>query len=136
MLELFKIAAFISVLIYASCIDIKTKTVPTKVHILLFITGLLGVNLLSFLGLIATFIPLFIAALVTNIGGGDVKFAAMCGFVLQGTNGLLSILLGLILALVLVPIIHKLQHKPTNTPFALVPYLSAGCVIMALKGMF
>ncbi len=124
-----KLILFTSVLIYASVIDVKTRIVPTNVLVLLLIIGLLNVSLLSLVGLFIVFIPFFIISLFTNIGGGDVKLMAMCGFILQGTNGIMALLIGLLIAAIFVPIINKLNHKPINSFFPLVPYLSAGCVI-------
>lgn len=128
---------FILVLIYASYYDIKHLTVPTHLHILLFLTGLLNVSLLSIKGLVVAFIPMFLSALVVGgIGGGDVKISAMCGWVMQGFNGLVGVTIGIVLASLIVPIISKIKKQTKQKPFALVPYISAGCIIILLGGTF
>ena len=130
-----KLILFLLVLIYASIIDIKHKKVYTTTHILLLITGLLNVSLLSFLGLIITGLPILIVALNGDIGGGDVKFAGMCGFCLTGLGGVIGTIIGIVIALIFIPIKRKLtkEQKPYK-PFALVPFLSMGYCIVAILG--
>ncbi|HCA31161.1 MAG TPA: prepilin peptidase, partial [Ruminococcaceae bacterium] len=65
-------ALFAAVLAYASVIDIRTRTVPNRIHALLLLTGLLTVSLSSVLWALTLFSVFFIVALATDIGGGDV----------------------------------------------------------------
>lgn len=76
---------FAVILIVAGYIDIKTRTVPDYVHVLITIVGLINVNLVdSFMGLIIVPLPSFIVACLkeNSIGGGDIKLMASCGFFL------------------------------------------------------
>lgn len=128
-----KLLIFSLILIYASYVDIKKQIVPSHIHILLLIVGLFNASLLSIFGAFIAFLPLFLVAIKTNgIGGGDVKLAGMCGFVLQGINGLIGIMLGVLTALVVVPSIRLIRKKDINEKFPLVPYLSFGCIFIAL----
>ena len=135
LLHLFQLCCFFSVLVYASYIDVKTRTVPNRIYILLLLTGLITISLPSLTGFIMTGLPLLISALVpkTELGGGDVKFGAMCGFVLKGTTGLTALLFGLIVCFVSVPIFCKVtQRSIKGTRIPLIPFLSAGCVLTSL----
>jgi prepilin signal peptidase PulO-like enzyme (type II secretory pathway) len=128
-------AAFFVVLLLASVIDIKTHTVPVPVYMLVILIGLYHPTLSALEGLVITFIPLLITGLLfpTRFGGGDIKFGALCGFILTGTKGLIALFLGAILCLFLVPILLKLLHKSMkNTEIPLLPFLSIGCVIASL----
>ncbi len=128
-----KFIIFSLILLYASYIDIKKRIVPTHVHILLLLTGLLNVSLLSFAGYAIAFLPIFLVAVAKGgIGGGDVKLAGMCGFIMQGMNGLLGIMFGMVIAILIVPLKKLLKKEKINTPFALVPYLSIGCFLVTL----
>ncbi len=112
--------------------DLKYQKVFTHIHIALLLVGMFNVNVLSVIGYITAFLPFLIVALKGGIGGGDVKFAGMCGFVMQGINGLAGLILGLLIALLIVPIIQKIKHK--KEPFPLIPYLSIGCGVIGILG--
>ena len=130
-----KFILFLFVLLYASIYDLKHLTVPTHVHICLFLVGLINVNLYSLIGWCIAFIPLFLATLfMGGIGGGDIKLAGMCGWVMQGLGGLLGTIIGFILAILIMPIIRKLKKQSKQTPFALVPYISIGCLLLITLG--
>lgn len=129
-----KLILLTAVLLHASYVDIKTKEVNTITYILLFITGLIDLSRLSFLGLIITALPLAAVAILNGgIGGGDVKLAAMCGFCLGGIYGLCGTAIGTILAVIVIPIKHAVtkETKPYK-PFAFVPFLSFGYLLMAV----
>lgn len=138
-----KIVLFLTVLSLASIVDIRHKTVPTMVHIALFTVGFIDISIASWVGLVATFLPLFIVALIYplgSIGGGDVKISALIGFCMGGMNGLISMLIGFSIAVIIIPIKNKITKQPrriTPSPFALVPFLTAGCfVFILLNGTF
>jgi Flp pilus assembly protein protease CpaA len=125
-----KLICFLAVIGYASVFDVTTRIIPNRVYLLLLLTGLLQAELSSVTGLILTAVPLLItAAIRKNFGGGDVKFGALCGFVLKGTNGMAGLALGSVFCLLAVPIIRKFV-KWGKVP--LVPFLSAGCAAIAV----
>lgn len=130
MYGIIKLICFLAVLGYASFLDITTRIIQNRVYLLLLLIGLLQVDLSSVTGLILTAIPMLItAAIRKNFGGGDVKFGALCGFVLKGINGMAGLALGSVFCLLAVPIIRKFV-KWGKVP--LVPFLSAGCAIVAV----
>lgn len=60
---------YVLILAYASFCDIKTKTIPDKVHILIIIVALINLNSLnSIIGLLLVPIPFFTTALIKNGG--------------------------------------------------------------------
>ena len=131
---------FISILIYASIRDIKYKRVDTHIHILLLLTGLCNASLFSLSGFmyavtgyIALFLPMFIVAYGGNIGGGDVKLSALCGFILGPMNGLIALIVGMFIGVIVRLIINVITKK--SNPFALVPYVSIGCIVVLLTSL-
>lgn len=123
------------VLAYASFCDIKTKTIPDKVHILIIIVALINLNILnSIIGLLLVPIPFFTTALIKGggIGGGDVKFMGANGFFLGVKGGFIASIIGLTLAVVANFIYYKIKKKDKNISFPLAPYLSIGCFLTYL----
>lgn len=123
------------VLAYASFCDIKTKTIPDKVHIVIVIVALINLNSLnSIIGLLLVPIPFFITALIKGggIGGGDVKFMGANGFFLGVKGGFIASIIGLTLAVVANFIYYKIKKKDKNISFPLAPYLSIGCFLTYL----
>ena len=117
----------------ASVIDIKYHIVPWYILIAMFVVGLTNVNQNSFIGFALGFIPFLLVGLFSKLGGGDVKYVAVCGFVLKGTSILPATLIGLAAALIIMPIILKIKHKSIKgTAFALVPFLSLGSIVILL----
>lgn len=118
------------ILAYASFYDIKTKTIPDRVHIIIILLGLININPLdSITGLIFVPIPFLITALLKGdgIGGGDVKFMAANGFFLGLKGGFMGSFLGLAIAVLVNAIYYKIKNKDKNISFPLAPYLSIGC---------
>jgi len=125
--SLTKLALFISVLILASYLDVKTRIIPDWVHLVIIGIGLIDINLLdSVLGLLVLPIPFFIMAYKSEgtMGGGDIKLIGACGFML----GLNSAYLGVLISLILV-IVHQGIIKKKDESFAFVPYISVGMLI-------
>jgi len=123
------------ILMYTSYIDIKTKTIPDKVHVLILLISLIKINLIySLLGFLIVPLPFFITALLKGggIGGGDVKFMAVCGFLLGIKGGFIASIIGLLLALFINAIVYKVKNKDKNISFPLAPYLSIGCFLSYL----
>lgn len=123
------------ILMYTSYVDIRTKTIPDKIHILILLISLIEINLTnSILGFLTVPLPFFITALLKGggIGGGDVKFMAACGFLLGIKGGFIASVIGLLLALFINAIVYKVKNKDKNISFPLAPYLSIGCFLSYL----
>lgn len=100
-------ALFLAALLWASVSDLKTRTIPNLVSLLLLAAGVLNLftdgfssqRLLSaFAGAAIGFIPLFVMALLKGtIGGGDVKLAASAGFALGWLPSYLTLMTALLM---------------------------------------
>ncbi|CDI50103.1 prepilin peptidase [Clostridium tetani] len=105
---------------YASFYDIKTKTIPDKVHILIILLGLISINPVnSIAGLIFVPIPFFITAVLKGdgIGGGDIKFMGGNGFLLGVKGGFIGSLIGLVIAITINAAYYKLKKRIRIYPF-------------------
>ncbi|QAA32740.1 prepilin peptidase [Clostridium manihotivorum] len=123
------------ILVYGSYVDIRTKTIPDRVHVLILLVSLIKINLISsILGFLIVPLPFFITALLKGggIGGGDVKFMAASGFFLAIKGGFIASIIGLLLALCVNAIVYKVKNKDKNISFPLAPYLSIGCFLSYL----
>lgn len=126
---------FTEVLIIAGYMDIKTRTIPDWIHVLIILIGLIQVDIISsILGLILVPIPFLIMALVKegSIGGGDIKLMGACGFFLGLTDGLIGSIIGLIIAVVVNGIHCKTTKTNKNISFPLGPYLGFGSFLMII----
>ena len=122
---------FYAILLYASVRDHKTHTVPDSVHVLILLAAIPGIRLLSsLLGFFLVPLPFLAAALKNpdSIGGGDIKLMAACGFFLGMEKGIAAAIIGLTLAV----LVQGAFLRNRNAPFALIPYLTAGCMAASL----
>jgi len=120
---------FSTILIVAGYIDIKTKTIPDYIHVLIILIGLIDIDLVeSLIGLIIVPLPFFIMACLkeNSIGGGDIKLMGACGFFLGVTGGLVGSVIGLVVAVVVNGLYYKIKNKNKTIGFALAPYLGFG----------
>ncbi len=120
-------------LLYAAVYDYETHLVPDYVHIFLLLAGVVSSHPVpGLIGMLLVPFPLFIAALLkeNSVGGADIKFMGACGYLLGLRLGYAALLMGLSLAI----LIRNVRHKPQNESFALVPYLTVGCIVMMLGG--
>jgi leader peptidase (prepilin peptidase)/N-methyltransferase len=131
---LIKALILFTLLMFASIRDIRTHEVSNIYSILIGLTALIGISLEQVLGMLLSAviitIPIFGFALFKpgGIGGADIKLTAACSFLLGLQKGLLFIIIGLSLA-VLCNLAFKILLKDRyKEPFALVPYLSMGCM--------
>jgi len=62
------------------------------------------------------------------IGGGDIKLMAASGFFLGMEKGIAAAIIGLTLAV----LVQGAFLRNRNAPFALIPYLTAGCMAASL----
>lgn len=120
-------------LLYASIYDYETHLVPDYVHIVLLLAGVICSRPIpGLIGMLLVPFPFFIAALLKedSIGGADIKLMGACGYLLGLRLGYAALLIGLSLAV----LVRNARHKPREEPFALVPYLTVGCLVMMLGG--
>lgn len=120
-------------LLYAAIYDYETHLVPDYVPALLLLTGVVHNSLVSGApGMLLVPLPFLIAALLKegSIGGADIKLMGACGYLLGLRLGYAALIMGLSLAI----LVRNARHKPRDEPFALVPYLTVGCLVMMLGG--
>lgn len=138
-MNLFRIiqgAALAAVLVCASVSDIRRHEVDNWVWTVIVLLGLIGIHtgnaahplsmLFGAAAILSILVPLTILQGDKGIGGADIKISAAAGFLLGGLNGLYALSIGLLLAVLAVPIDRRISGKAQNTPFPLVPFLSAG----------
>jgi Flp pilus assembly protein protease CpaA len=107
-------------------LDFKTMTIPNLSLIPVAAVGLINFDWTSISGAFIVSVPmLLIAALFGHIGGGDIKFLAVTGFVLKPDRALISALTGFLLFI----LVHCHQ-KHQEFPYA--PCLSVGCFLAFL----
>ncbi|KAB3527089.1 MULTISPECIES: prepilin peptidase [Alkaliphilus] len=131
-MEVFQMLAFIMLLIYAAIIDLKTRTIPDYVPVLIMLVGLIDMEPLpAVLGLILVPLPYFIMALLkdNSIGGGDIKLMAACGFYLGLQAGYMASIVGLMLTIIIHFAYSVIRSKKMTRSIPLGPYLGAGCII-------
>ena len=130
-----RIYTFCIILIAASIIDIRTRTVPDMIHILILLAGLPGIHpVRSVTGLIVVPLPFLAAAFLKpgSIGGGDIKLMAACGFFMGAVGGIQAMMAGLTLAVLVRGILLGRREEP----FALVPYLTIGCMVVIMMNIW
>lgn len=125
------------VLLYASMSDLTTHTVDDFVWITVFalaISSIPTIGLTSMLvGGLFVFIPQMALALIPphkTLGGADIKLSTALAFLLGTWRGIGAYMAGLILAVVIISIYHRNKNCNTKQPFALVPFLSIGAMIL------
>ena len=125
-------SAFAAVLIIASGVDIRSRTVPKAVLLALLAVGLIGVSLTALAWAALIFVLMFGTALACpDLGGGDVKFGTMCAFVLGDSKILFALLMGLMICMIWAALYCFIRHKPLRgTSMPLVPFLSFGCLLI------
>lgn len=127
-----QLIAFIMLLTYAAMIDLRTRTIPDHIPMLIILIGLIDMEPVSaVLGLILVPLPYFIMALLkeNSIGGGDIKFMGACGFYLGLQAGYVASVLGLMLVLIIHFAYSVIGNKKVTKNIPLAPYLGAGCII-------
>ena len=127
------------VLVYASCSDLTTHTVDDWLWLMVVALGLVSCSTIGFgsmlLGAICVFVPQIAMALLPphkTLGGADIKLSTALAFLLGGWRGIGAYLIGLVLAVIVMSIYNKYKCRCKKKPFALVPFLSIGAMIMFL----
>lgn len=120
-----RLAFFFSALSLAAVMDMRTRTIPDWLVVLVALTSMLPPGQPNLLGVLAG-LPLLLAGItIGGIGGGDVKLMGACG---------------LVLALCLLVLWHaagnmgrkknrKKQKEEKEQAYPLVPFLFAGMLI-------
>lgn len=128
---LFQGGMFFTLLFLASVFDIRKRTIPDTVCLLIALTGLISFEPVKLFG-IFTAIPLLLAALLWGgMGGGDIKLTAASGIVLSLQRGLAAMVIGLtalLLFYLIYSIVQKLRKRKRQKAFPLAPFLSVGCI--------
>jgi len=127
-----QLIAFIMLLTYAAMIDLRTRTIPDHIPMLIILIGLIDMEPVSaVLGLILVPLPYFIMALLkeNSIGGGDIKLMGACGFYLGLQVGYVASVFGLMLAIIIHLAYSIIGNKKVTKNIPLGPYLGAGCII-------
>ena len=128
----FQLLAFVILLTYAALIDLRTRTIPDHIPVLIILIGLIDMELIpSILGLMIVPLPFFIMALLkeNSVGGGDIKLMGACGFYLGLQAGYVASILGLMFAIIVHLVYSVIGSKKMNKSIPLAPYLGAGCLI-------
>lgn len=123
-------------LLYASLSDLKTRTVPDCVSIMILILSFVGfesTNLTSMLiGAAVVFIPQLALAMLRPeraCGGADLKISTALAFLLGAEKGLFALIVGMLLAVVTMAIYNKVNEKDQTEAFPLVPFLWIGATL-------
>lgn len=130
---------FFFILLYATCSDLTTHTMDDYLWVMVLILGLLSVSTVGLpsmlVGAVMVFVPQILIALLPPhkaLGGADMKLSTALAFLLGWQKGLAALVLGLLLAVIVMLIIQHLNKKKKKQPFALIPFLSVGALLMFL----
>ena len=125
------------VLLYASMSDLTTHTVDDFIWLTVFALALASISTQGIasmtLGALFVFVPQIALALIPphkTLGGADIKLSTALAFLLGAWRGIVAYIVGLILAIVMISIYHQKKKSDTKQPFALVPFLSIGAMIL------
>jgi len=127
-----KFSVFALILVIAGYIDVKTRTIPDSIHVLIVVVALIRLDWMnSMLGLLFVPLPYFIMALLkeNSIGGGDIKLMGACGFYLGVRAGYAGSIMGLFIAVISYAVICLITSKKINQSLPLAPFIGAGCIV-------
>jgi len=131
MLIFIKGGIFAALLLTASVIDIRKRTIPDTVCLLIACTCFILFEPLKLFGILAA-LPFLLAAIFPGgMGGGDVKLAAASGLVLGMAGGVAAVIIGLAAMLLFYAgyyVVQKLRGRIRQKTLPLAPFLSIGCI--------
>lgn len=119
---------FFLILILSSYEDIKTRECDDYMHLMIVIAAFIGTELTEVPGMFVSAMfaggIMLLTVLVTknNIGGADIKMAAVCSFMLGFERGVIGLVIGTLLAVV----VNLLKSKDRKKGFPMIPYLAVG----------
>ena len=123
-------------LLYASLSDLKNRTVPDCVSVMILILAFVGfdsTNLTSMLiGVAVVFIPQLALAMLRPdraCGGADLKISTALAFLLGAEKGLFALIVGMLLAVITMAVYNKVNEKDQTEAFPLVPFLWIGATL-------
>lgn len=134
-------------LLYGSMSDLTDHTMPDSIWVVvlaLAIPSIMKHGILSMLaGAVCVMLPQLALAVIPphrTLGGADIKLSGALAVLLGFTGGLTAFLAGLLMAVVTVTVrdfvqarLHKRRGCPKK-PFALIPFLAVGGMVMFLIG--
>lgn len=134
-------------LLYGSMSDLTDHTMPDSVWVTvlaLAIPNLVKHGIVSMLaGVVCVMLPQLALAVIPphrTLGGADIKLSGALAVLLGFTGGLTAFLVGLLMAVVTVTVrdfvqtrLHKRRDCPKK-PFALIPFLAVGGMVMFFIG--
>jgi len=133
LLYLLKGCLFILLLTAASVIDIKKRIIPDKICLLIALAGIIPLEPLRLLGILAA-LPFLLAALFNGgMGGGDIKLMAASGIFLGIMGGIAASVISLTAMLLfyfIYSIIQRLSERECRKAFPFAPFLSVGCIVI------
>lgn len=127
--------ALILVYMFYAVSDILTRHVGDMLHIQIFILGCLLLRDQSLISMLAGFfalgLPMLIAALIKkgSVGGADIKFMAVSGWMFGWEKGLAVLLLGLFLSVIVTLIGATIKDKKILS-IPLIPYFCVAGLIV------
>ena len=129
----------LSILIYASCSDLTRHEVDDHVWVTILALSLCSLatqGILSMLiGAFCVFVPQMAMVFLPpkkTLGGADIKLSTALALLLGSWRGIGAYIFGLLLAVICITIYCKVKKRNCRKPFALVPFLSIGALIMFL----
>ncbi len=128
---------FFLLLLSASAQDIKERECDDSIHVMILLASFIGTAAQNVPGRIASgcliFLIMLIPALFTKcpVGGADIKFSAACGAYLGLSGGLAGLFLGTVISVA----VNLIRNRGRNGPFPMIPYLSAGFLILHIIEM-
>ena len=129
----------LSLLIYASCSDLTRHEVDDHIWVAVLALSLCSIvteGILSMLiGAFFVFVPQMAMAFLPpkkTLGGADIKLSTSLAFLLGLWRGVGAYILGLLLAVICITVYCKVKKRNCKKPFALIPYLSIGAMLMFL----
>lgn len=126
---------FFLLLFYATVSDFATREVADGVPLMIGLIALIEIGVADLPGMLLATVVITIPQLAVAVlkpgtyGGADIKLMAASAFLLGTIKGLLALITGLGLAVAVTMFIRKCRHENAKEPFALVPFLSAGCFL-------
>ena len=125
------------VLLYASYSDIATHEADDYLWVIVFALALYSTNTIGLksmlIGALCVIIPQLAMAFIPphrTLGGADIKLSTALAFLLGAWRGLGAYLLGLVFAVLYMTVYNRIKKKDGKEAFALLPFLSAGAMIM------